>query len=97
MTTEVEKLHAADMSRFHFARLSTQYYLLGRAAALHHQMPVLGNLFHHAVEMALKAALAHQIDLEAMKKNLSHHLPRIWEKYLALNPPYRRDRARGHN
>lgn len=86
MTTEAETLHAADMSRFHFARLSTQYYVLGRAAALHHQMPVLGNLFHHAVEMALKAALAHQIDLEAMKKKLSHHLPKTWEMFLALNP-----------
>jgi hypothetical protein len=86
MTTEIEKLHAADMSRFHFARLSTQYYVLGRAAALHHQMPVLGNLLHHAVEMALKAALAYQIDLKAMKKKLSHCLPKIWEQFLALNP-----------
>jgi hypothetical protein len=59
---------------------------MGRAAAMHHQMPILGNLLHHAVEFALKAALTYQVDIHAMKTRLSHHLPKIWDKFLALNP-----------
>jgi hypothetical protein len=86
VNSTAEKLHAADMTRFHFARLSMQYYVMGRAAALHHQMPILGNLLHHAVEFALKAALAHQVDIDAMKRKLSHSLPKIWDKFLAFNP-----------
>lgn len=63
-----------------------QYYAIGRAAALQNQMAIMGNLLHHAVEMALKAALSYQVELQKMKKSLSHHLPKIWEKFLALNP-----------
>ena len=85
-TTDAEKLLAADSTRFHFARLSMQYYVMGRAAALHHQMPILGNLLHHAVEFALKAALTYQVDIDSMKTKLSHHLPKIWDKFLELNP-----------
>jgi len=86
MDSSAEKLLAADSTRMHFARLSMQYYVMGRAAALHHQMPILGNHLHHAVEFALKAALAYQVDIGAMKKKLSHHLPKIWDTFLALNP-----------
>ena len=86
MNSTAEKLLAADSTRFHFARLGMQYYVMGRAAALHHQMPILGNLLHHAVEFTLKAALAYQVDIEAMRKKLSHHLPKIWDKFLTLNP-----------
>jgi hypothetical protein len=41
------------------------------------------NLLHHAVEMALKGALAKKgMDLKALKC-LSHDLPRVWREFTA--------------
>jgi hypothetical protein len=40
-----------------FCDLATQYYVAGRLAARGGLVPVHGNLFHHAIEMYLKATL----------------------------------------
>ena len=39
---------------FVYLRIAIQYYVVGRHAALRGQMPVAGNVVHHAVEMLLK-------------------------------------------
>lgn len=72
----------AESVRSSLGTLAVQYFVAGRAAAIHQLIPVQGNLLHHAVEMAMKAALASTISLKELK-GLSHQLPRIWGKFKA--------------
>jgi hypothetical protein len=58
-------------------RLATQYYASGRFAILNGILSVSANLFHHAIEMYLKGALAPVLDIKTMRK-LKHNLPQIW-------------------
>lgn len=62
-----------------YAEVAIQYYLSGRFAALRVLNPVSGNLFHHAVEMFLKACLQPHYSNNQLRK-LSHNLPRLWEE-----------------
>ena len=73
---------SAEMIQIQFAGLAVQYFVAGRAAAINQLIPVLGNLLHHAVEMALKAALASSLSLPDLKK-LGHQLPKIWSSFKA--------------
>ena len=41
---------------------------------------VPGNLFHHAIEMLIKASLSKSMTLEELK-NLGHKLGRLWEAF----------------
>src|SRR5262245_53990136 len=75
----------SDSIRSYFGALAVQYFVAGRAAAIHQLLPVVGNLLHHAAEMALKAALASTLSLAQMKK-LGHHLPKIWAEFKTANP-----------
>jgi hypothetical protein len=63
-----------------FFSSGTQYYVTGRFGVLAHQMPVAGNLIHHAIEMYLKGALAKKMSLEQLRK-LSHYLPNLWNTF----------------
>lgn len=65
--------------QLHMIRQATQYYASGRFATINGMIPVCGNLLHHAVEMFLKGALAHRIDLKELRK-LDHNLNRIWRR-----------------
>jgi hypothetical protein len=76
---------SAEDVRLHFAQLAMQYYVAGRAAAIHQLIPVLGNLLHHAVEMSLKAALAASQSLSQLK-GLGHSLPKLWGAFAAQYP-----------
>src|SRR5262245_24162008 len=59
------------------------YYVAGRYAVFGGLNPTASNLLHHAVEMALKGALAKKgMGLKALK-GLSHDLPRIWREFTA--------------
>jgi hypothetical protein len=71
--------------RIHFAQLAVQYYVAGRAAAINHLIPVLGNLLHHAVEMTLKAALAGSHSM-AQLRGLGHNLPNLWSAFATAHP-----------
>jgi hypothetical protein len=75
----------AESVRSHFGQLAVQYFVAGRAAAIHQLIPVLGNLLHHAVEMALKSALASTMSLSQLKK-LGHQLPNLWTEFKATLP-----------
>jgi hypothetical protein len=63
-----------------FFKVGSQYYVAGRFAAFAWFHPVVGNLFHHAIEMYLKGALSKPKGLSDLRK-LSHNLPRIWSAF----------------
>lgn len=58
--------------------LGMQYYLTGRFAVQAGQIPVCGNLLHHAIEMLLKAALVRKHTLNELR-GLGHDLGRLWQ------------------
>jgi hypothetical protein len=71
----------------HFLGLAMQYYVAARSAALAQLMPVCGNLFHHAVEMLLKARLSHSRSLhELSRPPLGHKLAALWDAFKAEFP-----------
>ncbi len=65
--------------KWQFSDLATQYYVAARIAAKTGLAPIHGNLFHHAVELYLKAALVGTIPVERMKQRpYSHDLRALW-------------------
>src|SRR5439155_16297211 len=58
----------------------TQYYIAARLAARGGLLPVHGNLFHHAVEMYLKAALVGTTPVKQLKK-IGHGLEPLWSEF----------------
>jgi hypothetical protein len=60
-----------------FMESACQYYTVARFAMHAKLMPVLGNLFHHAVEMALKTGLANRRKLSDLKA-MGHNLMKLW-------------------
>jgi hypothetical protein len=63
-----------DLHAVRFVQNACQYYVTARFAMHAQCMPVCGNLFHHAVEMMLKAGLARKqrklAELECMRHSL---------------------------
>ncbi|MEW5979746.1 MAG: hypothetical protein AB1898_28445 [Acidobacteriota bacterium] len=64
-----------------FCDLATQYYVAARFGAQAGLLPVHGNLFHHAVEMYLKAALVATLPVGQMKKKYRHDLTALWDQF----------------
>ena len=62
---------------YEFFSLGGQYYVAGRAAALAGLQPVCGNLFHHAIEMLLKARLSQKCSTMELKAT-RHSLSKAW-------------------
>jgi len=81
------------MARHYFIRLSLQYYVAGRFAALNRLHSVTPTLLHHAVELILKAALARTHSLAELKQQHGHGLSSLWQaavqKKSALKTPSR--------
>ena len=75
----------SDHAKLKFAQIAVQYYVAGRSAAISQLIPVLGNLFHHAIEMSLKAGLAEHKALPELKK-LNHDLTKIWNQFKGQYP-----------
>lgn len=75
----------------HAIRYGIQYYVAGRFAAASAFTPVLANLLHHAVELFLKACLAHEDSVELIRKygtfntGYGHDLPRLWTEFKKRN------------
>jgi hypothetical protein len=64
-----------------FLQNACQYYATARFAVHAECMPVCGNLFHHAVEMFLKAGLAQRRELSELR-NMSHKLKeKLWPAF----------------
>jgi hypothetical protein len=60
-----------------FFKLGCDYYIAARFATFAWLNPVVGNLFHHAIEMYLKGALARKGPLPAFR----HDLPALWKVF----------------
>lgn len=70
-----------------FMGLGVQYYIAARYAALARLLPVCGNLYHHALEMFLKAGLSRKHSLESLRsKKFRHKLIDIWNAFKADFP-----------
>jgi hypothetical protein len=68
-----------------FLDLAMQYYVAARFAATAGLMPVSGNLYHHAIEMLLKAYLSRSVPLATLKnQEFGHDLERNWLQFKAL-------------
>jgi hypothetical protein len=66
-----------DRTGHEFTSLAVQYYVAARSAAWVPLLPVVGNLYHHAVEMSLKAGLSRKCTLQELK-GLGHKLITLW-------------------
>lgn len=70
------------------------YYVTGRFATAHHFNPVCANVLHHAVEMLLKACLAHDDPLDRIRAyagypnrgGYGHDLRLLWRDFKARQP-----------
>jgi hypothetical protein len=85
----------ADFHAIRLMRRGCQYYAAARFAMHAQCMPVLGNLFHHAVEMILKGGLARKRKLSGLK-DMGHDLKKLWRAYKADFPgptPKRHDKT----
>jgi hypothetical protein len=77
-----------------FVSAGVQYYIAARASTLAGLMPVSGNLFHHAVEMLLKAGIIKHGAMENISfdktdqhlRSLGHKLIKSWDQFKALHP-----------
>jgi hypothetical protein len=69
-----------------FMRLGVQYYVAARSAAWAELLPVCGNLYHHALEMLLKAGLSRKHSSRILQKKFSHKLLTIWNAFKAEFP-----------
>jgi hypothetical protein len=68
----------------HFLSLGVQYYAAARSAVLAGLLPVCGNLYHHAIELFLKARLSQNFPLEQLRKQggrAGHELPLLWNAF----------------
>src|SRR6266542_1815192 len=76
---------SSEQTQLNFFSAATQYYITGRYGVLAGQIPVAGNLLHHAIEMYLKGSLAKTMTLKQLK-DLSHSLPGIWATFKTKFP-----------
>jgi hypothetical protein len=80
------KARDAEAAEDWFFDLAMQYYIAARVSAvLVGLMPVCGNLYHHAVELFLKAGLSRKYSMRdlANRHKFGHCLPKIWEAFKA--------------
>lgn len=76
----------APSARHHLITLSLQYYAAGRFAALNRLHKIAPTLLHHAVELILKAALAHNHSLAELKRVHGHDLSNLWQAAVQEGP-----------
>lgn len=73
---------SADYANMHFLRLGVQNYIAARSAALAGLSTVCGNLYHHAIEMLLKARLSQEHTLEELRSPaFGHKLLSLWKAF----------------
>jgi hypothetical protein len=74
----------ADSGKSHpefFVSKGCEYYSVARFAVYAQLIDVCGNLFHHAVEMFLKAGLAKCGKTDAELRKMGHSLRKLWRAY----------------
>ena len=63
-----------------FMRLGLEYYVTARAAARFQLSIVVGNLYHHAIEMMLKSRLSKMLSDDDLRK-IGHDLKKLWRTF----------------
>jgi hypothetical protein len=63
-----------------------EYHTAGRFAAVAGFPKLTGNLFHHAVEMFIKAHLSKTVSLDDLKDKYGHKLTKLWGAFTAQFP-----------
>jgi hypothetical protein len=71
----------ADMNADYFVRSGCEYYASARFGMYAQQSYICGTLFHHSVEMLLKAGLAKKGQSLDELRRLGHDLKRLWRAY----------------
>jgi len=66
-----------------FLDFGFQYYVAARCGVRANLSPVTGNLFHHAIEMFLKARISQSISSREMKNKFGHRLKLLWGAFKA--------------
>ena len=67
-----------------FCSLVWNIYITARSAALANLINVCGNLYHHAIEMLLKAVLSRRYSVDQLRsKKFRHNLPILWDRFKA--------------
>jgi hypothetical protein len=68
-----------------FWRLGVEYYIAGRSALVFRLLRISGNIYHHAIELLLKAGLSRTISLDDLKnpKKFGHNLDKLWPAFKA--------------
>jgi hypothetical protein len=74
------KVDPDNLQAVFFVGNACQYYATARFAMHAQCLPVLGNLFHHAVEMVLKGGLARKRELSELK-DMGHDLKALWRAF----------------
>src|SRR5690242_6221306 len=75
----------SDRKDQEFMKLGFQYYVAARSAVMAQLLPVCGNLYHHSLEMFLKAGLSRHITLDDLKNpgKFGHDLLKLWSAFKA--------------
>ena len=71
---------------YHAIEYGLDYYVSGRFATAHRFIPVSANILHHAVEMLLKACLAHDDQIATIReywKLYRHDIRLLWQEFKA--------------
>ena len=67
--------------------IGVEYYIAARAAARGGLVSVVGILFHHAIEMCLKARLSHNFSfVELSRGRFGHDLDALWQEFKTQFP-----------
>jgi hypothetical protein len=69
-----------------FVKSGCEYYATARFAMYAQRPLICGNLFHHAVEMLLKAGLANRGKTLPDLESMGHNLKKLWREYKNDHP-----------
>ena len=82
-----EKGAPVEAERFdiEFLKMGLEYYAAGRWSGRLSHMPVCGNLFHHAIEMLLKARLSYAYSPDELSQRpFGHNLLTLWAEFKSV-------------
>jgi hypothetical protein len=73
-----------------FLKVGLEYYVAGRAALSCGSFYIPGNLFHHGIEMLLKAQLLATIPIADLRhpRRFGHDLQPLWSEFKELFPAF---------
>jgi HEPN domain-containing protein len=67
--------------RVELSGIATEYYVAARMAYMGMLRDITCNLYHHAFEMIIKAALVRSYGSLMLKRNFGHDLSKLWKQH----------------